>query len=412
MKIAFLLQSFPCLSETFILNQITGLIDLGCEVKIIAFNKSPDEKQHLDVQKYGLLNKTVYINVPQSKLAKRTKAAAQTIAAFIRHPVLVYRLQKKLLTRPISFSYKELFMALALLQGNFDIVQCHYGPVGNQALLLKEIGYKAKISTVFHGYDLSVYLNEHGPDVYRELFSKGDVFLPISTFWKQKLIALGCPEDKIRVNYMGVDADFFKPRNQKIISDKIKILTIARFTEKKGYRYALQAFREALDTIPDMEYHIAGDGPLFEQIHKLTHDLGIENHVKFHGKVDRSQACALYNNADIFLLPSITSPEGDMEGIPVSLMEAMACGLPVITSEHSGIPELVNNGRSGFVVPEKNASMIAERIICLANKPDLRNKQGHQARIYVEEHFNNHILTRKLLEIFKEQVYANDIQTE
>lgn len=398
MKITFLLQSFPCLSETFILNQITGLIDLGCEVRIIAFGKSGDPKQHPDVARYRLLDKTIYIQPPKSKSACRFKAAVQTLSGFLRHPIFVYRLQKKLLADGRSYFYPKLFMALAVIRQRADIIHCHYGPTGQQAVFLKDIGLKIKISTVFHGYDLSMYLNEHGSDIYRELFEKGDLFLPVSEFWKQKLIGLGCPAEKSIVHHMGIDTAIFKPGVRGRDSERTKILTVARLTEKKGHRYALEAFRRAIDVFPQLEYHIAGDGPLFEDIKKLTREWGIENHVIFHGKVDAEEALQLYKNADIFLLSSVTSSQGDMEGIPVSLMEAMACGLPVIATAHSGIPELVIDGQTGYLVPEKDIMSIANRIVSLASNFEFRSEIGCYAANYVKLHFNKQKLTNQLLE--------------
>ena len=400
MKIAFLLQSFPCISETFILNQITGLIDFGCDVEIIAFNKSKDKKQHSDIQQYNLLKRTTYINVSESKLAKRIRAAAKTMATFMRHPILVYRLQKKLLEDYSSYSYPKLFLALELIHEKCDIIHCHYGTVGNQAVFLKDIGIRAKISTVFHGYDLSSYLKSHGSDVYAELFEKGDIFLPVSEFWKNKLIAMGCPAEKITVNHMGVDVARLKPPKEELPADKIRVLTVARLTEKKGHCYALQAIRQAAKVVPKLEYHIAGDGPLLAELKEMTQRLDIENRVVFHGKVDSNEVLAFYKEADISLLPSITPSSGDMEGIPVSLMEAMACGLPVITSQHSGIPELVIDGRTGFTTPEKDFKLLSDRIICLSEDVDFRRKIGCQAMEYVGRHFNGQLQTNQLVNIF------------
>ncbi|MHC4951944.1 MAG: glycosyltransferase, partial [Planctomycetota bacterium] len=350
---------------------------------------------------YNLLKRTTYINVSESKLAKRIRAAAKTMATFMRHPILVYRLQKKLLEDYSSYSYPKLFLALELIHEKCDIIHCHYGTVGNQAVFLKDIGLRAKISTVFHGFDLSSYLKSHGLDVYSELFEKGDLFLPVSKFWENKLIELGCPPEKISVNHMGIDTEKFTPRKKELPQNKIKVLTVARLTEKKGHCYALQAIRQAVRIVPKLEYHIAGDGPLLKELKGLTKKLGTENNVVFHGKVNSDEVLAMYKAADIFLLPSVTPSTGDMEGIPVSLMEAMSCGLPVIASQHSGIPELVLDGQSGYTVPEKDIRSIADQIIYLAENDKVRCKLGKQAREYVELNFNNRIVLDQLLEIFR-----------
>lgn len=401
MKIVFLLQSFPCLSETFILNQITGMIESGCDIRIIAFNKENDSKRHPDIYKYRLFKKTTYIKIPKFKCNRRIKAMLYIFMGFFQHPVSVYRLLKLLFNDNHSFSYRRLFLGLQIVNRNIDILQCHYGPVANQVIFLKEIGLKTKISTVFHGYDLSVYLNEHGSNVYLDLFAKGDLFLPISNFWKQKLIDLGCPKEKTVVNHMGVDSSFFEPGRSRKSNSVINILTVARLTEKKGHHYALEAIQKVLDVIPDIQYHIAGDGPLLGELREKTHQLGIEKHVVFHGKINSSEVLHLYHKSDIFLLPSITSSKGDMEGIPVSLMEAMACGLPVITSIHSGISELVIDQQTGFTVPEKDVASIATHIIRLIKEPELKQIFRKNAREHVKKNFENRILFQQLLELFK-----------
>jgi colanic acid/amylovoran biosynthesis glycosyltransferase len=401
MKITFVLQSFPCISETFILNQITGLIDLGCDIRIIAIHQSRDEKQHPDIQKYNLLDKTSYINVFESKSARRIRAATQTMAAFIRHPILVYRVQKKLLKNGSSYSYPKLFLALVLICKQCDIIHCHYGTMGNKAIFIKEIGLKTTLSTVFHGYDLSAYIKSHGSDIYNKLFEKGDIFLPVSEFWKNRLIELGCPAEKIAVNHMGVDTEKFRSHKKEASGDTLNVLTVARLTEKKGQCYALQAIGQAAQVVPKLEYHIAGDGPLLAELKEMTKKLDIENRVVFHGKVDSDEVLTLYKEADIFLLPSVTPSSGDMEGIPVALMEAMACGIPVIASQHSGIPELVIDGQTGYAVPERDFNALAEKVRCLAVDDQLRIKLGDQAREYVKVHFNNQIVLDQLLEIFR-----------
>jgi len=198
---------------------------------------------------------------------------------------------------------------------------------------------------------------------------------------------------------MGVDVNRFKPVDNATY-EKIKMLTVARLTEKKGHCFALKAIKEAIGAIPQLEYHIAGSGPLLTEIQRLTRELGLENHVIFHGEVNGSEVLNLYHRSHMFLLPSVTSSKGDMEGIPVALMEAMACGLPVIASMHSGIPELVINGQTGYTSPEKEPVVIAERVICLAKNIELGRKLGNQAREHVKRHFSNPTLVKQLLAIF------------
>lgn len=379
---------------------MTGLIDLGCDVRIIAFNRSKEIKQHPAITQYGLLKRTTFLTQPNTKTQKRADALAKLVYTGLKHPYRLRQLLAALKLNTSCFSYSDFHLGTALINENADIVHCHYGPMGMRALFSKKIGLNAKLSTVFHGYDLSAYLNQYGPAVYEELFESGDLFLPISDFWKKKLISLGCPENKIVVNHMGIDTQQFQTLPQEKPNKTIKILTIARLTEKKGHRYALEAIKTVLNQVPNLEYHIAGDGPLLDDIKARVSGLGIEEHVTFHGQVNATEALDLYKNTDIFLLPSVTSSKGDMEGIPIVLMEAMACQKPVVTTQHSGIPELVMHQKTGFTVPEKNPEAIAKIIIELAGNEPLRIKVGQNAQAFIKENFNTNLLLKELHNLF------------
>jgi colanic acid/amylovoran biosynthesis glycosyltransferase len=396
MKIAVVLQAFPALSETFILDQIIGLIRLKHDIKIIAFNRSKDQKQHEDVSKYDLLSRTTFINKMESKFLMRTRAAVTILLVFCCHPLSVIKLLKILLSQYRQSTYGQLFFSLYCIKECFDGIICHYGTIGEQAVILKKLGMKTKLLTVFHGYDVSAHalLDDRHP--YRELFSTGDAFLPISEYWKNKLISLGCPREKITVMHMGIDTSFFKRDAKKENADNIKILTVARLVEKKGHCYALEAIKEALVVTPNLEYHIVGDGPLFTSLKHLTNTLGIEKKVFFHGVMNRNELLDFYQDSDIFMLPSITASTGDMEGIPVSLMEAMSCELAVISSCHSGISELVLDGQTGYTVCEKDVKALTDRIVRLANDPELSKAIGKRARTYVVERFDSRLLAKSM----------------
>lgn len=402
MKITFLLQSFPCLSETFILNQITGLIDAGCAVRILAFSKSADHKRHPDVLRYRLLDKTVFVQPPASKAACRFKAAVKILLGLVRHPVLMYRLQRSLLAHCRAYSYQKLFMALELIRQRPDIIHCHYGPMGQRAIFLKDIGLKTKISTVFHGYDLSAYLREHGPDAYRELFAKGDLFLPVSEFWKRTLIDLGCPAEKIMVHHMGIDLQKFTFRvRHHVDGTPFKVLTIGRLVEKKGHIYAIEAIARLLEAGINVHYEIIGDGPLRDKLEQTVDRRNIRANVVFRGAADQETCLAYLNSAHCLLVPSVASARGDMEGIPVVLMEAMASGLPVVSTKHSGIPELLQDRQNGFLVGEKDVGELADTLRWLISTYETNSVYTRNARNTVERHFEVRGLSAALMEFFE-----------
>ncbi|OQX53652.1 MAG: colanic acid biosynthesis glycosyltransferase WcaL, partial [Candidatus Cloacimonas sp. 4484_209] len=253
----------------------------------------------------------------------------------------------------------------------YDIIHCHFGPIGLFGAFLKEIGIKSRLVTTFHGYDMSSFIVSNGNNVYKNLFLNGDLFLPISDYWKRKLVRLGCDEKKIVVHRMGINLEKFEfSERGKQTGEPIKILTIGRLVEKKGHRYAIEAVSKIVKKHKNIEYIIAGDGPLRQGLESLVRKLEIEKYVKFLGVVNQDELLKLYQYVHIFILPSMTARNGDQEGIPVVLMEAQATGLPVISTFHSGIPEGVLDGKSGFLVPEKDVDALADRLEYLIEHPE------------------------------------------
>jgi len=405
MRIAFIVDAFPVLSETFILSQITGLIDLGHEVKIFAGTKPKDNKIHLDVKGYNLLERTYYHNIkPANRLVRIMNALGLLLLNIFRSPLAILRSLN-------FFKYGRDALALSLFYktiiflkaGEFDIVHCHFGRNGTLGVLLWEIGaVGGKVVTSFHGSDISLYVKKHGDDVYAALFKKGDLFLPVSDHWKEELIRLGCDESKIIVHRMGIDTGKLKYSVRKPEDNgKVHLLTIARFIEKKGVKYGIQAVAKALKRHPNLEYKIVGDGLLRDELEDLTGNLKVEDNVELLGWKRQDEVSELMEKSEIFIAPSVTSSEGDQEGIPVVLMEAMATGLPVLSTKHSGIPELVRDGESGFLVPERDVDAMAGRLEYLIEHHEVWPEMGQAGRKFVEENYNVHKLNKCLVEIYQ-----------
>ena len=402
MKIAIIVDSFPALSETFIVNQITGLIDLGHQVEIFAGGGPHDLRVHPEIDQYHLLEHTHYIHTKPAGKLKRLIGALSIVPACLKRnlpatlrSLNIIRYGAEALS--LNLLYKlEHFLAA----GPFDILSCHFGPNGLTGILLKELGIPGKVITTFHGYDLSSYPLRHGPKVYEELFHRGDLFLPISDFWKAKLISLGCPPEKISVHHMGINLNKFQFKTRSLSpGGSIHLLTIARLVEKKGLCFSIKAVSKVLHAHPNLEYTIVGDGPLRQELSDLIKHLGVAEKVKLLGWKDATAIRNILDGTHIMLLHSIISKSGDMEGIPVSLMEAMAMGIPVISTRHSGIEELVKDGQSGFLVAEKDIDNMAERINRMIRNPDILPEMGIAGRRFVEANFNVEKLNRQFIRV-------------
>lgn len=406
MKIAFIVGGFPKLSETFILSQITGLIERGHEVDIYADNSTNENKIHSDIEKYSLISKTRYFGQPSHKVLSGLNAIKLSFLNFYRNPAPILR----------SWNYSEYdkhkvfskfllpHMVVPFIKNNeYDIINCHFGYNGLKATYLKKIGVlKGKIVTTFHGLDITNYLESFGENVYDQLFDTGDLFLPISELWEKRLIELGCSPKRTIVHHMGIDCDKFSFKSRYLSNDgQIRFVTVARLVEKKGVEYAIRAVAKLAGTHRNIQYSIVGDGPLRENLQQLIKELDVETTVKLLGWKDQQEVIEILNEASIMLAPSVTSKDGDREGIPVGLMEAMAVGLPVVSTYHSGIPELVKDGVSGFLVPERDVDGLAKKLGYLIEHPEIWAEMGLAGREYVENFYDINKLNDQLVDTYQ-----------
>ena len=408
MKIAYLLRKFPNLSQTFVLNQITGLIDRGHDVHIISRKKGEYDVQHACIGEYDLMGKAIFFgNRPKRhrRFGNLLRTTTNVASVLIKKPVVLWSLFKfRTLAHDVTFSDKLALARYLLAPSNqFDLIHCHFGPNGNLAALMKRIGvFSGKVVTTFHGYDITQYLKGNGNRVYDSLFQVGDLFLPISNRWEAELVKLGCDPGKIIVHHMGVETELFSlPTKSKGDDRNVNILTVGRLVEKKGVEFGIRAFAKISRDYPQLRYLIAGDGPLAGDLEQLLIELDVGDCVSMLGWKTQEEISELMKTADIILAPSIVDKNGDQEGIPVVLMEALAMGIPVLSTLHSGIPELVEDGVSGLLVPEFDVVALAEGLRYLLEHPDTWREMGQAGRQKVESEFDVNILNDRLVGLFE-----------
>ncbi len=257
-----------------------------------------------------------------------------------------------------------------------DIIHSHFG---NESIIILDNlkNFNVPVFISFHGYDASQMLsNKTYVNKLNYYFHKPNVHpLLVSNFIKENVIKSGVELQKYDILYYGTDVDLFTPPpNQIKDSNQFIFLQISSFAEKKGHIYTLRAFKLFLETVSDKRKYkliLAGGWLLFDEIKEETNKLGLSNFVEFPGIVSKSKAKELLSKADVFLHHSITAENGDTEGMPNSIMEAMAMELPIISTYHSGIPELVEDGVNGFLVPEKNIEIYAKKMLEITNWPKL-----------------------------------------
>jgi colanic acid/amylovoran biosynthesis glycosyltransferase len=396
-KIAFLVGRFPVLSETFVLNQITTLIERGHDVSIFAEREGDDAETHPDVDRFALRRRVRYEQMPDAPLARGLRLPALWASGpAARRGLNVRRFGREAASLRLAWTAR-------FFQDSppFDIIHCHFGALGLKAARAQQLGVlQGKIVTAFHGEDIVNYPKQFRPGLYGPLFDYGDLFLPISARWNDALIAMGCAPSRIRVHRMGVDLKRFVPQ-PSASRERVRIVSVGRLVEKKGIDDAIMAL--SMIKTP-FEYVVAGDGPLRARLEALARERLPAGSVRFVGAQTQDAVLRLLQSADIFLAPSVTASDGDIEGIPVSIMEAMALGLPVVSTRHSGIPELVSHDVSGMLLDEHDITGLSGALSALAGDASLRARCGVAGRAIVAAEYDVAILTDRLIDLYQEVI--------
>ena len=417
-RVAFLTHKFPLPSQTFVIDQICGLLDRGYKVRVFTWHVAPPSERaaiSAKVGRYSLLEKTVRLGLSAHQAdatrLNRLRRRGQQVwrfglaALYGTGDVFRGRTTGRELWGELSAWHRGVPLAdyrrlISLPFRQSAVWVCNFGPNGAQAVALRKKGLiKAPILTIFHGFDLTPRhlgtskegVTEAGRTAYADLFQYGSRFLAISQRWRDKLAEMDCPADKLYLWHLGVDIDHLPMRDPKPLQagDRIEILTIARLTEKKGVHHLLDAV--ALLPAEDrtrINLRIIGEGPMADQLKAQVADLELLSQVSFEGAQSHQAVLAAVRKADAMVLPSITAADGDQEGIPVSLMEAMALGVPVISTYHSAIPELIRDRETGFLVPEGDPDALAQ-VLRRFLKDGPSTEMINRARGTVEGSFNH-----------------------
>lgn len=291
-----------------------------------------------------------------------------------------------------------------------DLFHVHFGTYAVDIWpLVRELNVPILIT--LHGYDINIYREwwESGKGGIRRIFYPRRLleiahhpqvhFIAVSEAIRDRALQYGIAPEKITVHYIGVDTEFFRP-GQVPISQRLKrILFVGRQVEKKGCDILIRAFSRIQGEFPDAQLVVIGDGPLGESHKKLASTLGAR--VEFLGSLSPSRVKEEIDRARVFCLPSITAVNGDAEGLPISILEAQASGLPVITSARGGATEGIVDGLSGFVIPEGDEMALAEKLSMVLSMSSIDiEKMSKEARNHVLKRFDLVTCTRELEDFY------------
>lgn len=407
LKVAFVVHAFPAITESFILRQVTGLRDLGHTVHIFAEEPAAPGPVHEEVAEYDLMSDTRHL-YRWAWQPNGIGAAAEGWAAGLRSVLSRPRAAARAVARAYTDSGLSRVWASRTLtafaaEGPYDVVHCHFGDVGTRYGFAAEF-LGAPLITSFYGWDCSSYPRALGASVFDRLFDTADRVTALSQEMSDRLEALGCPRERIRILHIGADPEAFHctERKPKREGEPIRVLTVGRLVEKKGIEYGLRAVANVSAWFPALRYDIVGGGPLRGKLEELARGLGIDDRVTFHGVQTGSFVRQAMCAADVFLAPSVTARYGSQEGTPTVLMEAASAGLPVISTMHAGIPEVVLDGVSGFLVPERDAEALAARLGDLLACAERWAAMGAAGRRHIERNYNVRLLSGELEALYRE----------
>ncbi len=312
-----------------------------------------------------------------------------------RRPPLIYRGE-----------YQRLVSILA--RRGADMMHIYFGHTGVHLLPFVR-GWNKPCVVSFHGADVAIKQDvENYPEKLRILFDSVPVVLARSQSLADRLVTFGCAPEKIRINRTGIPLKEFPYVQRELPRDgQWQIAQACRLIDKKGVGSAIRAFAIFAEKFPKAEFFIAGKGPLQPELQALAQRLGVASKVHFGGFLSQPDLKALYGRAHIFIHPSETPRDENQEGVPNSILEAMATGLPIIATRHGGIPEAVTENLNGFLSDERDTRSLGRSMIALANSRELYLRFSLAARMAVAENFDQETSIRDLERVYEEVCAAN-----
>jgi colanic acid/amylovoran biosynthesis glycosyltransferase len=311
---------------------------------------------------------------------------------------------KYVMEKPPVYYRGELQVLIKLLRRRpADLMHVYFGHTGVHLLPFIEEWDKPCVVS-FHGMDLQPRPQQEGYDAQmQQLLQVVPLVLARSKSLIDGLEKLGCPREKLRLNRTGIPLDDFAFTQRPMPADgSWRFVQACRLIEKKGLKTALRAFAKFHATQPRAKFQIAGAGPMKGELERLIGELGLRDAVELCGFLPQAELSTLYGRAHVFLHPSEMPPDQNQEGIPNSMLEAMATGLPVVATTHGGIPEAVTHERTGLLVPERDVEALHAALECITTDTAQLYILGQAASRAVREEFEKAKQIEKLESYYDE----------
>lgn len=299
---------------------------------------------------------------------------------------LFYKLKYKL--KLTKLSANEIALIKSFKRQKIQVIVAEYGTTGVAVLNVCKY-LKLPLIPIFHGYDASIIevINNYKTR-YQKLFEYSSKVIAVSHKIAETLINLGCKQQQIIVTPCAPDDQFFEIipnfKNQLFIG-------VGRFVDKKAPYYTILAFNKVLKDFPNAKLILVGSGPLHNTCKNLIEYLNISNNLSLPGVISPKELVLYFKDALAFVQHSITADNGDMEGTPVAVLEASAAGLPVISTYHAGIPDVIIDGSTGFLVQEHDVNAMADKMKIILNDFSKAQQIGSDGKRFIKENFSKEI---------------------
>jgi len=406
MKIAFFVNAYPMMSEAFIANSAAALIEAGHTVHIYGMgNVDPTGLSVPEVAPLQLEKSTTNVRWPTGRMARLTRLPAALARLIRQHGAgQLLHLRPDIYRRTFT-DLSAVYQAAQLpSDGDYDILHCQFAPLAEHVIKHRKAGFlSGRLVVNFRGYDISELVTTRGEHLYDHVWPEADAFVSNCDYFRQRAIAIGCPEDRITVVGSGLRLESFPYEPIRMASPgPTRFLMVGRLIERKGFQIALPAIaRHARETGQPVQIDIVGDGPLRQHLTELATECGLGDAVSFHGAQSHTAIAEFIRQCDVFLAPSMTCPKGGQDAPVNTLKEAMAMGRPVIATRHGGIAELVVDSETGILCEENDIDSLQEGVHRLLAMQPAWPQMLTQARQAVEDTYALSRTTDALIEVYQ-----------
>lgn len=391
-KVAYVLKGYPRLSETFIAQEIRQMELEGFDLEIFSMRKAREKERHPVVDE---------IQAPVTYIPEYFRDAPGDMLllnsmVFLRNP-LRYSFAFLHACKEVAFeqdkSPLKRFFQAAWLVGRKNLgrskirhIHSHFVHAPTELTLYVHFLTGLTYSISAHAKDIyTSSIRQVAERIRRSQFLMTCTGFNVNYLRKQPLV----PIEKVHLVYHGINSEKFTPGPKKFSEsgNHMRLVTCARLVPKKGYPIILQAIASIRESGYPITYDIFGDGDLHDSLQTLVNKLGIAEAVTFHGNITQAELIAEYKKQGIFVLACQEMEDGDRDGIPNAMAEAMSMGLPTIATTISGIPELVEHAKSGWLIPSRDVTAMIDAIYRIVSDPKFGDDLGVNARYRVQEVF-------------------------